>query len=107
MMAIAWMSAGSTRITVEVRSEIAFLFREGIREDWTFIEREDGSALLSFPSTDTPAALRWVAPHGERARIVHPPEVRDEARDHFRAILARYDGPPTAVPGRRSGKARR
>ena len=105
--AFSFHEGESVTVTVELRPEIAFLFGEGIREGWTFTEREDGSALLTFPSTHTPATLRYVAPHGERVRIVAPAKVRDEAREHFRAILARHEGAPTEVPGRRAGKARR
>jgi len=59
--------------------------------------------LLSFDSTDTPAALRYVAQQAERARIVAPAEIRDAAREQFRAILARHEGPPSEVPSRRAG----
>jgi len=94
-------------VTVELRPDIAFLFREEIRDDWTFEERPDGSALLTFPSHDNAAALRFVARHAERARIVAPAALRDEARARIRAILQRHEGAPTEVSTRRAGKGRR
>jgi len=105
--AFSFGEGATVRVTVELRPEIAFMQRDALREDWEWEEREDGTARLSFDAHGTAAVMRFVAQHREFARIVAPGSVRDEAREHFRAILARHEGTPTEVPGRRGGKARR
>ncbi len=97
----------NVRVAVELRAETACLFRDDLRDDMTYTERPDGSAVVEFDSNDTAAALRWVARHTDLAWIAAPEEVRDRARENFRAILARHEGPPTEIPGRRAGRGRR
>ncbi len=97
----------TVRVTVELRPEIAFMARDGLRQGWTLAMQDDGSGLLSFPARHAAAVLRFVASHAERARIVAPADFRESARTHFRAILDRHVGTPTAVPGQRPRKRRR
>ena len=90
------------RVQVQLKSEIAFMARDGLREGWSFETLPDGSALLSFGAHGRAAVLRFVAQHAERARVVAPDDLREDAERHFRAILERHEGEPTPVPGARS-----
>jgi predicted DNA-binding transcriptional regulator YafY len=95
---------------VEAGPEVAFMARDALRQGWTLEDLHGGGGLLSFEATDRRAAVRFVARHLQRARIVAPATLRDEARDYFGAILAAHEGPAAAAPARpdrRAGRARR
>jgi proteasome accessory factor B len=97
----------SRRVTLELLPEVAFMFRESARPDWELAEGRDGRLLVTIDATDTAAALRLVANQREHARIVAPADVVADARENFRAILARHEGAPSEIPGRRAGRGRR
>ncbi|MCG3132973.1 MAG: hypothetical protein HMLKMBBP_00059 [Planctomycetes bacterium] len=102
---------GGERVDVELRPEIAFMFRDGLREGWTFTDLPGGGAMLSFDANageDAMAAvLRFVARQCDRARVVAPPELRKRGGDHLRAMLARYQGPPTELSSLRKPPAKK
>lgn len=98
------------QVAIELHSDVAFMARDELREGWTFDELPGGGGLLRFEATGRAAVLRFVASYAERARVVSPEPLRERASEHFRSILARYEGEPTDVRGRaqrarRGGKA--
>jgi hypothetical protein len=93
------------RVAVELRPEVAFMAQDALREGWTFDELPGGGGLLRFEATDRAAVIRFVAKHCERARIVEPAALRDEAKAYFKDILAAHTGEPDASP--RGKRARR
>jgi predicted DNA-binding transcriptional regulator YafY len=96
------------RVRVELRSDVAFMARDALREGWTFRDLPGGGGLLEFDANDRPAAIRFVAKQAERARIVGPDELRREAVKYFREMLAVHAGPPSdEPPARTRGSARR
>jgi len=97
------------RVSVQLAPEIAFMARDALRDEWELESLPDGSALLTFEANDRAAAVRYVAKHAERARIVAPPALRDEARAYFQAVLDAHSGEPTQVrrPARGRGRGGR
>lgn len=90
------------RVVVELASEVAFMARDALREGWSFEELPDGRGRLSFEANNRAAAIRFVAEHAERARIVEPAGLADEARDYFQRMLERHQGEPSVAPRKRS-----
>jgi proteasome accessory factor B len=95
------------RVAVELAPEIAFMARDALRDGWELREVPGGGALIVFEANDRPAAIRYVARHAERARIVSPDGLRKEARAYFQDVLDAHTGAPPRVEGRRSkGRAK-
>jgi len=95
------------RVVVELSADIAFMAREAMREGWEYHGLPGGGCLLEFDANDHAAVIRFVADHAERARIVSPPSLRDEARALFSDVLANHSREPTRVPGAGGSKRRR
>ena len=84
------------RVAVELRPDVAFMARDALREGWSFTDLPGGGGLLEFDANDRAAAIRFVAKHAERARVVAPASLRSEAIAYFRGVLAAHEGPPSA-----------
>lgn len=95
---------GGERVRVHLRPEIAFMAKDALRDDWTFRDLPDGGGILEFEANDRRAVVRFVARHLDRARIVEPQVLRDEARTAVRAILAAHANPAEQPARRRRGR---
>ncbi|HEY9680320.1 MAG TPA: WYL domain-containing protein [Oculatellaceae cyanobacterium] len=51
---------------------------------------DDGSCILSFPASSLEEVHRWIAPYGDDALIIEPPELRDFVVANLERSLARY-----------------
>ncbi len=100
-------SGAEERVDIELRPEVAFMFSSGLREGWTLRELPSGGALLSVDSDDRHAVLRFVARQLDRARVVSPPDLVEEARAKYSAILDRHTGTPSEAPGDKRRSTRR
>ena len=85
------------RVVVELRPEVAFMAKDALREGWTYRDLDNGGGLLEFDATDHAAVVRFVARHLERARVIAPPQLRDETRAFFADILAKHEAVPTGT----------
>lgn len=95
------------RVVVELAPEVAFMARDALREGWRFDELPDGRGRLSFEANNRAAAIRFVAEHADRARVVEPDDLASEAGDYFRRMLERHTGEPSEEPRSRRRRRRR
>lgn len=95
------------RVQVELRPDVAFMAKDALREDWSLVDLPNGGGLLEFEATDRRAVVRFVARQLQRARLVAPPALRDEARAYFRAVLANHERPAADEAPERRGRGGR
>lgn len=90
---------GGERVSVELMPEIAFMARDARRPEWEIRDLPGGGLVVTFDANDRGAVMRFVADYAERARVVAPAAVREEARALFADVLERHDRAPTDIPG--------
>ncbi len=93
------------RVRVRFAPAVAWMVKENLRRGETFREDPDGGGVLEIRARDRAAALRFALKHGRLAEVLHPPDLRREARSLYRDVLARHRGVPQGDPP--GGKAAR
>ena len=92
------MRGDPVRVKIRISPQWADYMNEKIWHDsQETIKQEDGSLLMTFTVAGTDEIMRWVMGLGGEAEILEPPELRDEMKEQFREVLAKYEILPRSL----------
>jgi predicted DNA-binding transcriptional regulator YafY len=90
-----WLYGEATivEVRIDLDADVAFMVRMYPAPEDRWEDRPDGSGVLTRKATNTEALLNWVLGLGRHARVLHPPEFREQAVKALKEVAAAHADP--------------